>query len=88
MRISGINYDVEYLEPEQLEGCLGTADFDRQRICISNRATFQTKRIALLHETIHILDRTYGIGLDEKQVVLLTHALIALKEDNPDANII
>lgn len=88
MRISGINYDVEYLEPEELGGHLGTADFDKQKINISNRATFQTKRIALLHEAIHILDRTYCIGLDERQVILLTHALIALKEDNPDADII
>ena len=88
MRISGLEYIIEYVDPSELGGSIATADFDNQRIKISFDATAQTQCIAKLHETIHILDKVYGIELEERQVVLLAHALIALKADNPHADII
>ena len=84
MKISGILYNVDYLSDEEMKGNIGLADFNKQRIMINHDHTSQTQRIALLHETLHILDSTYGLGLTEKQVVHLTHALVGLVTDNPE----
>jgi hypothetical protein len=84
VRISGILYQVDYLSDEEMKGNIGLADFNKQRIMINRDHTLQTQRIAKLHETLHILDSTYGLGLTENQVVHLTHALIGLSTDNPE----
>ena len=84
VKISGILYNVDYLSDEEMKGNIGLADFNKQRIMINRDHTSQTQRIALLHETLHILDSTYGLDLTEKQVVHLTHALVGLVTDNPE----
>ena len=43
----------------------------------------QTKKIALWHETLHILSDAYNLKMNEEQVKFMTHALIAFVEDNP-----
>ena len=83
MKIAGIKYKIEYLPPENMEGRLGFADFNRQTIGISTEVTASTKQIAICHETIHMLDRTYMVNLSEEQVIKLTHAIIAFHADNP-----
>lgn len=88
IRISGIEYAVDYLLPEHMHGNIGLADFNNQRIMIDTTATQQTKNIALLHEVLHLIDKTYSIGLTEQQVTTLAHALIALSVDNPSLAIV
>lgn len=82
IKISGITYEVNFVPTAEMQGCIGLADFNKQLITIDENATPQTKRIALMHELIHIMDKTYNIKLTEDQVVVLTHAIIALADDN------
>ena len=63
---------------------LGLADFNSQTISINQDYSNQTKMIARWHETLHILSSAYNIKLTEDQVVVLTHAIVALLEDNKD----
>jgi len=84
IRISGLNYNVVELPSEDMGGRLGLADFNSQLISINNNYPTQTKMIAKWHETLHILSSVYNINLTEEQVVVLTHALVALLEDNKE----
>jgi hypothetical protein len=84
LRIAGIDYDVQYVSSEELNGLLGTADFNAQKIRINKNATDATQHIAVIHEIIHILDKSYNIKLSEEQVVYLAQAIVALVKENPD----
>jgi len=85
LKICGINYEVLYKTPEEMQGTIGLARFNDQEIWIGNNFSEQTKKIALWHETLHILSDAYNLKMDEEQVKFLTHALIALVEDNLDS---
>jgi uncharacterized protein YfaQ (DUF2300 family) len=84
LKICGLMYDVLYKTPEEMQGNIGLARFNDQEIWIGNQFTEQTKKIALWHETLHLLSDAYNLKMDEEQVKFLTHALIALVEDNPE----
>jgi hypothetical protein len=84
IKISGIIYSIEELSPEEMNGSIGLADFNQQRIMINSNFNSQTKMIARWHEMIHIIDTVYGTNLTEEQVVILTHGLLAAFLDNPD----
>lgn len=86
IKIAGVYYQVRERSDEEMEGRLGTADFNRQLISINGEHTTQTKRIAIVHEVVHILSDAYGIKLTEQQVVMSAHALIAFLTDNPTFN--
>lgn len=82
IRVSGVSYAVNYKSSTEMGSRLGLADFNGQEISINRDSTAQTKKIALWHETLHILSHAYGIDLSEAQVQMLTHAIVALTEDN------
>ncbi len=82
--IAGILYQTIYKNNIDMNGLIGTANFNAQEICINSEHTPQTQRIAFYHEIIHILSDAYGLDLTEQQVKIGTHALIALLNDNPD----
>lgn len=82
IKISGITYQIVEKSHEEMGGRLGLADFNSQTISINSDYSNQTKMIARWHETLHILSNVFNINLQEEQVVVLTHALIALLEDN------
>jgi len=82
IKVSGINYQVVEKSSDEMEGRLGLADFNTQTISINKDYSKQTKMIARWHETLHILSNAYNIKLTEDQVIVLTHAFIALLEDN------
>lgn len=84
IKIAGIEYDIVLKSTEEMNGLIGTADFNRQLICINRDHTEQTQKIAVCHEIIHIVSDAYGLNLTEEQVKIGTHALIALIEDNKD----
>jgi hypothetical protein len=83
LHISGIDFGVCYMDGEAMQGNIGLALFDRQEIWINIGHSDQTKKIALLHETIHILSNVYNMALSEQQVVVMTHALLGALRDNP-----
>ena len=82
IKISGIEYDIVYQSKEQMNGHLGLADFNGQKISINSDGTRQTQEIALVHEILHIISDSYGLNLSEHQVKILTHGLIAFYKDN------
>ena len=83
MKICGINYTVLYKTSEEMQGHIGTANFNTQEIWIGESFSDQTKKIALWHETLHILSDAYNLKMNEEQVKFMTHALIAFVADNP-----
>ena len=83
MKICGINYNVLYKTSEEMQGRIGLANFNTQEIWIGDSFSDQTKKIALWHEVLHILSDAYNLKMTEEQVKFMTHALIALVEDNP-----
>lgn len=87
MKICGINYAILNKTAMEMEGRIGLANFNTQEIWIGEDFTTQTKRIAKTHEVLHIVSDAYGLDLTEHQVKHLTHALIALVEDNPEFTI-
>jgi Zn-dependent peptidase ImmA (M78 family) len=84
MRIAGIDYEVIYLSAEAMNGNIGLADFNKQKIMINSDSTIQTQRIAVVHEVLHILDHAYNLKLSEEQVTFTAHSIIALIADNPE----
>ena len=84
IKIAGIDYAILFKTQEEMQGNIGLARFNDQEIWIGNQFTEQTKKIALWHEVLHILDHAYNLRMTEEQVKFQTHALIALVEDNPE----
>jgi len=83
IKIAGIDYAILFKTQEEMQGNIGLARFNDQEIWINENFSNQTKKIALWHETLHILSDAFNLKMDEEQVKYLTHALIALLEDNP-----
>ena len=84
MKICGITYEILYKTSAEMEGRIGLANFNTQEIWIGDSFSRQTQRIALVHETLHIVSDAYNLKFNEEQVKFLTHALIAFVEDNPE----
>lgn len=84
LRVAGIDYGIEQVSSKDLNGLLGTADFNNQCIKINKDATETTQHIAIIHEIIHVLDKSYNIKLSEEQVVYLAQAIVALVNENPE----
>lgn len=82
LKIAGLDYDVIYKSNDEMNGLIGTADFNKQLISINKEHTEQTQQIALVHEILHILSDAYGVSLSEEQIKILTHGIVALCKDN------
>jgi hypothetical protein len=85
VRIAGINYSIDFVDPSQMVtgGGIGEADFNNQAIRINKNVSEQTKQIAIVHEVVHMIDHAYMTKLSEEQVVVFTHGLVQLLKDNP-----
>ena len=84
IKIAGIDYSIVLKSTEEMNGLIGTADFNKQLISINKDHTQQTQRIAAFHEVLHLVSDAYGLNLTEEQVKIGTHAFIALIEDNKE----
>jgi len=84
IKICGIVYSILSKTPEEMEGRLGLANFNTQEIWINLGATEQTKKIAVVHEILHMIDHAYNLKLSEEQVVFTSHAFLALLSENTD----
>ena len=82
IKVAGIYYDIVYKSNEEMNGLIGTADFNKQLISINREHTEQTHEIAFVHEVLHIISDVYGINLTEEQVRVLTHGIIGVCKDN------
>jgi hypothetical protein len=84
VKVSGIVYTISERSPEEMNGNIGLANFNTQEIWINSSASPQTKMIARWHEIVHILERAYGVKMNEEQVTIFTHALVSFLNDNRD----
>ena len=84
IKVSGIVYKVLNKTAEEMGGHIGLANFNTQEIWIHNDMTPQTKVIARWHETMHILEKAYGVKMSEEQVTTFTHAFVSFLCDNPN----
>ena len=55
-----------------------------ERILLNSGASGEAKKAALMHETIHVIDEMFQIGLEEKQVEQLGVGIYNLIRDNPE----
>lgn len=83
IKISGLDYTIKFKNNEEMNGLIGSADFNKQEININSTHTAQTKQIAIFHEILHLLSDSYGIHLTEEEVKIITHSFVALLRDNP-----
>lgn len=82
IKICGLTYSIQLKTPEEMKGSVGLANFNTQEIWINQTMTDQTKKIAVYHEVLHMLDHAYNLKLSEEQVTFTAHALLALVSDN------
>ena len=83
VKVSGIVYSISERSPEEMNGNIGLANFNTQEIWINSAASPQTKIIAHWHEIVHIIERAYGVRMNEEQVTVFTHGLVSFLRDNP-----
>ena len=79
-----MQFSICYKTSEEMQGNIGLAKFNEQEIWINDSFSEQTKKLALLHETLHILSSVYNMNLEEDHVLVMTHALLGLINDNPE----
>ena len=84
IKVAGITYQILFKTTEEMNGLVGSANFNSQEIWINQDHTQQTQKIAIWHEIIHIVSDAYGLNLSEEQVKIGTHALIAFAAENPE----
>ena len=84
IKVGGLEYNILYRPVSEMpSGILGYANFEKQEIGINAEASIATQRVALWHETLHILSTAYTLKLEEDQVNMLTQVLLAFVSDNP-----
>lgn len=54
------------------------------QVSLSRNPSETEQREVVLHEALHVVNEALGIGLRERQVTTLAHAVHALLVDNPD----
>ena len=62
----------------------GQVRYLEERILLNSGASDEAKKAALMHETIHVIDEMFQIGLEEKQVEQLGVGIYNLIRDNPE----
>ncbi len=62
---------------------LGESDLENQHITIKDGLKPEQEKSTLLHECLHAISDTLGLGLNEKHVQGLETGLWALLKDNP-----
>jgi hypothetical protein len=74
---------VEYTHPDDLDGAAGDAQWTEAKCRIATGLKLPIEQHVVLHELVHIIEDTYGIGLKENQVQALAAPLTRLIADNP-----
>lgn len=74
---------VDYVHADDLEGAAGDAQWSEARVRIAHGLKHPIERHVVMHELIHIIEDTYGIGLKENQVQALATPLARMIADNP-----
>lgn len=84
LKILSRQWEVEYATGSAMldKDEIGCSDAEKQHITIKEGLKSDQERSTLLHETIHAISDTLGLGLTEKQVQGLETGLFAMNRDN------
>lgn len=74
---------VDYVHADDLDGSAGDAQWSEARVRIAHGLKHQIERHVVMHELLHIIEDTCGIGLKENQVQALAMPLSRMIADNP-----
>ena len=88
IRITGIPYDIIFVNDLEEGKFAGLASFKNARIRLEKNVPEVLIKEALLHEVLHILSEHSAIGLSEKQIKALSHSLFQVLEDNYSINLL
>lgn len=81
LKILGKRWAVKYGELEKDQ--LGESDLENQTLTIKGGLKIEQETSTLLHECIHAISDSLGLGLTEKQVQGLEAGLFDLNASNP-----
>lgn len=80
VKILGKKYKIVMLTGGEF---LGLSDNTMSKISIKEQQDWQQKRDTMLHEIVHSIEYSAGIGLEERQVHALGCCLYQLISENP-----
>lgn len=84
LKILGKKWSVDYVKDTPLEKDeMGLCDLEKQAIHIKEGLPAEQERSTLLHESIHAISDSLGLGLSEKQVQGLETGMFDLNSRNP-----
>ena len=75
--------EVRYMHPDDLDDAAGDANWSAGVINIATGLKLPIEKQTVMHELVHIIDESFGIGLKENQVQALSIPLARLVADNP-----
>lgn len=81
LKILGKVWSVSYTAMTKDE--LGECDLENQALTVKDGLPGEQERSTLLHECIHAISDSLGLGLNEKQVQGLETGLFDLNSSNP-----
>jgi len=82
MRILGKDYEIIEAEASIMNDKVGICDYTKQKIYIAEGLAGDLYVDTILHEILHIIDFTIGLGLTEQQIVGIAGSLYAVWKDN------
>jgi len=84
LKILAKKWSVDYVKSAPLEQDeMGICDLENQAIHVKEGLSPEQERSTLLHECIHAISDSLGLGLTEKQVQGLESGLFDLNARNP-----
>lgn len=74
---------VDYVHADDLDGAAGDAQWSEARVRVARGLKLPIEQHVVVHELLHIIDDTFGIGLKENQVQALATPIARMIADNP-----
>ena len=81
LRLLGKTWRVAYGEVGGED--IGECDLERQTLTVKDGLKLEQEKSTLLHECLHAISESLGLGLTEKQVLGLEAGLYDLNNSNP-----
>jgi len=81
IKICGIDYDV-ITEKFDNESLYGTSNERIAKITLNQNVNGQVREETFLHEVVHVINWVSEVGLNEKQVSILSRLLYQALNDN------
>ena len=83
LKLLGKKWAVSYKRQLDAKDEIGECDLEHQAIALKDGMKLEQEQSTLLHECIHAISDSLGLGLTEKQVQGLETGLYDLNSSNP-----